>query len=1161
SGNLGARHASMEALLAAIETGLTREAAAARLIGRRYEPIQATPFTDVKPVERVLDRLTGTLVTIQRIPPADGGDDASTAARVRLARVYRELASLRHPNLVGVLDFGFDEQRGAYFVLDLRDAVVDLRGALRGGEAPILDYLVQILRALSYLHRHRMLIGALALDDVFVFDHQVKLLPLRAALRAERPQPEAANDNAPDVAAELHAFGRFVMELTTLASAELDPKVKPVFERLLDPNPAERFESADAVIDALGQALGRSLGTETFQTRESRLRAAPLLGRDAEVERLSRAVQSVCDGAGGAWLIGGESGVGKSRLLDEVRTLALAQGALVLRGQEESEGASPYRLFRDALRWLSLLTDLDELEAGVLLPIVPDLSRVLGRVVAPAPELDASAMHARVCDVVTGILRRQKQPVVLLLEDLQWSRSDSIELLKRVIPITAEIPLLVVATDRDDERPSLRHVLTGMQTLDLQRLSQDAVEKLLVAMIGEAARKPEVVRLLWRETEGNAFFLVEVVRVLAEESGGMARIGAGSLPEKVFAGGVRRAVERRLQRVPEDARRLLLIAAVVGRTIDIELLAALAPEMNLERWCAQCLESSVLERTGESIRFAHDKLREGLLAELPLDEQCRLSRLVAEGIERAPTGRDRYALLAHHFGRAGIRHKEAHYAALSGEQAVRGFAIAEGMAALQRAIELTEETPETAPTRARLHRLLGEACYYEGRFDAALSQLTATLARLGFLVPTSRFRWGLMLLKQALLQIALYTGVLRFRGGTEAAVQNANEVSWAAARAAYIYNYDMDVLRALTLSLVSVNQARRGAQENSFGLGVLGYLAASVKLKAGGTYFRRARQSASSGPDNQQALADVMHLQASYLMSVGHLDDAERVALESVAIAERIGDRMSASVGLSIASICDYLRGRLTRMLSRSENNEANSGGGGEHGVLNACSFALALSELGKADKAIGVLQARAGDQAAHLRVARATVLGVAALAHARRGSLSEAWKAVQELLQMGISGALVPASCSVILVGPMIATLKRWSEARAGDPAGAGIYGKTAQLLLRQLRAYARAFRPATAMLPYFEGHVRALRGDKRGSERAWSIAADTAKALGMHHFEGLAHLELGRAHPESSAARAEHLARAAELLADCGISDYETLSDAGAAASLLRASASKMI
>jgi tetratricopeptide (TPR) repeat protein len=1144
----------MDALLNAVETGLAREDAAARLIGRRYEPIQpAGPSSDT--LAKALDRLTSKVVTIQRITRLNGGDGELTQARVKLARVFRDLAALRHPNLVGVLDFGFENEVSPYFVLDLRDAGVSLRAALRDQpERPIFDDLVQILRALSYLHRHRMHIGALTLDDVFVIEHDVKVLPLHDVVQTER-RVAPASENRASVAADLHAFGLLALQVlslrfpsattrgsdtTDLSALEVEPKVKSVLARLLRSDAAQRFEHADAVIDALADAMGRSLAAETFQTRESRLRAAPLMGREAEVTQLSAAVEDVCRGSGGAWLICGESGVGKSRLLDEVRTLSLVHGALVLRGQEQSEGGSPYRLFRDALRWLALLTDLDELEAGVLLPIVPDLASVLDRLAAPAPELDASSMHARTCDVVTSILRRQKQPIVLLLEDVQWSRSDSLELLKRVVPITTDMPLLVVATARNDERPGLRDALTGMKPLDLQRLSQEAVENLLVAMTGETARRPELVSLIWRETEGNAFFLVEVMRALAEESGGMARIGAGSLPEKVFAGGVRRVIARRLDQVPQDARPLLGMAAVMGRTIDLNLLATLAPEADLERWCTQCVEASVLERTAEGTRFAHDKLREGVLAELAPEDQRKLARLVAGAIERGPADRaDRSSLLAHHYGKAGDREKESLYAALSGEQAIGSFAVAEGKALLSRALELSEETSATASGRARLHRLLGEACYYEGKFDQSRSHLTCTLSLLGIAMPVSRFDWVLLLVRQLFLQLLLYTGLIRPTRVDAAAARDANEASWAAARAANIYSYDMDMLRALTLSLISVNQVRRGAQENPFGLGVLGYAGASFKLKAGASYFRRARQCAVRTPDSRRSLADVLHLQASYLISVGRLEDANRVALESADVAEELGDQMGASVGLNIAAICDHTRGRLPRMLSRSLNNQTYSDG--EHRLLRVCSLSLALCELGQPDEALAALQPRTGDLPPQLRVTRATLIGVVALAQARKGALPAAWVAVQECLQMGVAGELVPASCSVILTGPMVATLACWARAIDSAPAEAVAYERAARGLLRRLRAYGRACRPGAAMAQYFDGHVRALSGDRSGSLRAWSRASDSAAELGMRYYEGLARLELGRAAAAGTPKRVEHLERATALLSECGVSDHE--------------------
>src|SRR5262249_60326535 len=111
---------------------------------------------------------------------------------------------------------------------------------------------------------------------------------------------------------------------------------------------------------------------------------------------------------------------------------------------------------------------------------------------------------------------------------------------------------LVVATYRDDERPGLRDELPGMRPLDLARLPEHAVGELAATMMGEAGRRPEIVARLSHETEGNAFFVVEIVRALAEEAGGLDRIGTAPLPDKVFAGGVRRGVQRRLRRLPGE---------------------------------------------------------------------------------------------------------------------------------------------------------------------------------------------------------------------------------------------------------------------------------------------------------------------------------------------------------------------------------------------------------------------------------------------------------------------------------------------------------------------------------------------------------------------------------------------------------------------------------
>ncbi|MET0791778.1 MAG: protein kinase, partial [Polyangiaceae bacterium] len=214
------RHPSMNALLEALAAGLARHAATAHLLGRRYEKLRPSG-SHSGDAERAIDRVTGRLVTIQNIALPEGTDN-DVGARVALARAFRELASLRHPNLVGLLDFGFPHDGAPYLVLDQQDAGVDLALAVRQAPRRTLDYLVQILRGLGYLHRHRISLGAIEPRAVRVFDEQVKLVPLGrvgdASPQAHRA-PEIASGGPPSVRGDLCAFALLATELLSVQSA------------------------------------------------------------------------------------------------------------------------------------------------------------------------------------------------------------------------------------------------------------------------------------------------------------------------------------------------------------------------------------------------------------------------------------------------------------------------------------------------------------------------------------------------------------------------------------------------------------------------------------------------------------------------------------------------------------------------------------------------------------------------------------------------------------------------------------------------------------------------------------------------------------------------------------------------------------------------------
>jgi predicted ATPase len=127
----------------------------------------------------------------------------------------------------------------------------------------------------------------------------------------------------------------------------------------------------------------------------------------------------------------------------------------------------------------------------------------------------------------------------------------------------------LIGSYRKDERPTLLAELPGAQELCLQRFSRNELALLSTSMLGNAGNQPQVVSLLERETAGNAFFLVEVVRALAEELGGLGKVGSGRIPSKIATGGVQAVLARRLGRVPTEAIPLLCAAAVLGQELDL----------------------------------------------------------------------------------------------------------------------------------------------------------------------------------------------------------------------------------------------------------------------------------------------------------------------------------------------------------------------------------------------------------------------------------------------------------------------------------------------------------------------------------------------------------------------------------------------------------------
>ncbi|GJM41003.1 MAG: hypothetical protein DHS20C20_12850 [Ardenticatenaceae bacterium] len=730
-------------------------------------------------VYRAVDRLSGDLIALKQVLVSGkqlqfASRDESRDFRVALAEEFRTLASLRHPHIISVLDYGFDGEKRPYFTMELLQNAQTVVDACEDRPFSIkLTYLQQALEALAYLHQRGIIHRDLKPDNMLVVDGQLKLLDFGLAVEHDIASqqdaktvvgtisymaPELFQSGSASIASDLYALGTVAYqlfgethpfessslpllisqilgtapELTTLPIA---PQLQEIVGQLLAKEPAARCRSARAVLAAFADAGFGDHQSETIEIRESYLRAATFVGRDVELAQLTDALEVALSGQGSGWLVAGESGVGKSRLLDELRTQALVNGALVVRGQAIPEGASPYQMWRSVLTTLILHTDISAFEASVLKGIVPNISDLLGNNVSDAPPIEAQANYIRLLNVIAAVFERQTHPLLIMLEDLQWVTEDLL-VLKRLLSQASALPLLVVGTFRDDERPLLPQELPQASLIKLKPLEEAAIAELSRSMLGEGGQKPQIVRLLQNQSEGNVFFIVEVVRTLAEEIGQLDQIGEATLPMGLFAEGMQKVIERRLRRVPDEAFDLLALAAVIGRELNLPVLRRLANGQSVEGWLTVCAETAVLEFQYERWRFSHDELRQTMLISLE-SELPALHRQVAEAIEHIyPDDASYLASLAYHWQEAGDQQKEAQYKLLAGEQAVNNGAYEDAIRLLSSLIDLYGAGLSATPMeRAVANRNLGMAYFHSGNLVEAETYFSTAVSLLGRKIP------------------------------------------------------------------------------------------------------------------------------------------------------------------------------------------------------------------------------------------------------------------------------------------------------------------------------------------------------------------------------------------------------------------------------------------
>jgi DNA-binding SARP family transcriptional activator/tetratricopeptide (TPR) repeat protein len=459
------------------------------------------------------------------------------------------------------------------------------------------------------------------------------------------------------------------------------------------------------------------------------------IAREAELVRLRAAWRSATAGSRRLVLVSGEPGIGKTRLTGEFAREAHAHGTVLYAGCQE-EALVPYQPFVEALRHYARNRALPP--APELAALIPELGGGPAREAPDDPETRRYLMF----EAVSALLAEAAAPtpLLLVLDDLHWADPPTLQLLRHVIRAPQAAALLIVGAYRETEvQHPLAELLADLrrdrlfERIPLGGLDERGVGDLIASHAGHTAPSA-LVRTVHEETEGNPFFVEEVMRHLIETGVVFEREGrwtsARTADEIGVPEGVREVLDRRLARLSPGCRSVLAQAAVLGREFGFDVLQRMSSD---EEALISALEEGlaaqlIVEAPGPAYAFTHALVRETLHAGLSGPRRQRLHARAATALESLD--RDRVAALAVHYrlaGTAGDPAKAVGYSLRAGERARELFAWEDAAVHWDGALAVMERTGAPPADRAPLLVTLADLVVVVGDLARQIGYLERAL--------------------------------------------------------------------------------------------------------------------------------------------------------------------------------------------------------------------------------------------------------------------------------------------------------------------------------------------------------------------------------------------------------------------------------------------------
>lgn len=695
----------------------------------------------------------------------------------RLLQEARAAARLNHANIVAVYDVGTatmpDHEEGSYIVMELVDGAT-LRDSDRLSIERIIDITSDICRALETAHEQGIIHRDLKPENVALTESgTIKLMDFGLARITGKTRltqqgtfmgtvsylaPEIILGQEATASSDLYALGVMLYELSagrppfeggdltavlsqhlyapivppSSYNGDLPPAMDELIVRLLSKRPEDRPGSARDVRLALERiSQTRVESAPVSATEINRLVRGRMVGREDEFGQAARLWQEAAGGNGAFLLISGEPGIGKTRLVRELSTFVEISGGRSLIGycyESERTPYGPIAQMVEATLKEGRLSDLPATVLADLLALVPEMRLQYPNV--PANErLDPESEQRRIFDsIVTwfGALTRESQ-IMLVVDDVHWADSGSLSLLRHLARRLASRGALIVATYREvelDEALPFQEMLVELNRerlatrIKLARLDKKQTGDLLATLFAEEIT-PEFLDGIYRETEGNPFFIEEVCKALVERGDLYFEGGRWHRPDMErleIPQGIKVTIQSRLAKLSRQEQRILQAAAMLGREFEFEMLVVTSgsDEDDLIETLDRADRAQLVEEVqrpdvprGTRFSFTHALIYSTLVSNLSTLRRQRLQRQVALALERAfPDRRQELApLLGRYFAEAGEGEKAVEYLVQAGDDARQLYAYDEAIEAYEQALIFLREFDDHRRTARTLMKL------------------------------------------------------------------------------------------------------------------------------------------------------------------------------------------------------------------------------------------------------------------------------------------------------------------------------------------------------------------------------------------------------------------------------------------------------------------------